>query len=240
MRKLLFILLVVSVPSASFAQNAPNTKNTPLGTRAADHFMIQIGANFLTGAPDSIKTYVKGFNRSANVYFMLDKPFKGNPKLSLGIGLGIGTTSIYFNKMEARIGANTAKLPFIRTDTGNNYKKYKIATAFLEIPLELRFMSNPENPNKSIKGALGVKIGTLINAHTRAKNLQNPAGARLNSYTYKETAKAFFNSTRISLTGRVGYGIYSLFGSYAITNAFKDGVAPEIKTVQIGFCISGL
>jgi hypothetical protein len=240
MRKLLFILLVVGISTSSFAQTVPTAKTSTLGGRAADHFMIQLGTNFLTGAPDSIKTYVKGFNRSANVYFMYDKQFKTNPKLSIGIGLGIGTTNIYFNKMEARIGANTAKLPFIRTDTGNNYKKYKIATAFLEIPLELRFMSKPNDPNKSIKGALGVKVGTMINAHTRAKNLQNAAGARFNSYTQKETAKAFFNTTRISLTGRIGYGIYSLFGSYAITNMFKDGVAPEIKTVQIGFCISGL
>jgi Outer membrane protein beta-barrel domain len=239
MRKLLFILFAIIVTNAAFAQTAAK-KSTITNTRAADHFMIQFATNIWTGVADSVKNNIKGLNRSANVYLMLDKQFKNSPKFSLGFGVGIGTSNIYFKKMEARISANSPKLPFIRTDTGNNYKKYKIATAFLEIPLELRFTSDVENPNRAIKGAIGVKVGTMINAHTRAKNLQNSAGNRLNGFTYKEASKAFFNTTRISLTGRVGYGIYSLFGSYAITNVFKDGVTPDIKSVQIGFSISGL
>jgi hypothetical protein len=239
MRKLLFILATVVFSLGAFAQ--PSSKKSKLmDGRAADHFMIQLGTNFWSGTADSVKNYIKGFNRSANVYVMFDKQFKNSPKFSLGIGIGVGTTNIYFKKMEARITANNSKLPFIRTDTGNNYKKYKIASAFLEIPIELRFTSNVENPNKAIKIALGAKVGTLINAHTRAKNIQNSAGTRLNNFTYKETAKSYFNTTRIALTARVGYGIYSLFGSYAISNVFKDGVTPDIKSGQIGICISGL
>ncbi len=240
MRKLLFTLVAFTISIASFAQ-PENKKNTSIiETRSADHFMIQLGTNFWTGTADSVKNTIKGFNRSANLYVMLDKQFKNSPKFSLGIGVGVGTTNIYFKKMEAKITANNSKLPFIRTDTGNNYKKYKIAAAFLEVPLELRFTSNIDNPNKAIKAALGVKVGTLINAHTKGKNLLNSAGSKLNGFTYKESSKAFFNTTRIALTARVGYGIYSIFGSYAISNVFKDGVAPDIKSGQIGICISGL
>jgi Outer membrane protein beta-barrel domain len=239
MRKLFFILLAFVFGTTVFAQTSTKNSN-PIGARAADHFMLQIGSSFWTGAPDSVNAGIKGLNRSANIYFMYDKQFKSNPKLSVAFGIGIGNNNMYFNKLEPQITANSSKLPFIRTDTGNNYKKYKIATSYLEIPLELRFMSNPENPNKSIKAALGVKVGTIINAHTRAKNLQNSAGARLNNFAYKETTKGYFNGTRLSLTGRVGYGIFSLYGSYALTNVFKDGVTADIKSYQIGLSISGL
>lgn len=211
-----------------------------MANRAADHFMIQFAANFWNGTADSVDNYIKGFNRSANVYVMLNKPFKSSPKFSAAIGIGVGTANMYFDKMEVNITANKPKLPFIRTDTGNNFKKYKLSTAYLELPVELRFTARPETPNKSIKGAIGFKVGTLLNPHTKAKNLRNAGGAKLNENTFKASSKSYFNTTRISATARAGYGLFSLFGSYSITNLFKDGVAPDIKPFQIGLSISGL
>jgi Outer membrane protein beta-barrel domain len=233
MRKLSFILF------ASFSQTT-GKKEKSITDRAADHFMFQVGTNVWTGTADSVKNYIKGFNRSANVYVMYDKQFKNSPKFSIAAGLGIGTSNIYFKKMEVDITANKSKLPFVRTDTGFNYKKYKLATAYLEIPLELRFTADPSNPNKSIKAAIGVKLGTLLNAHTKGKTLQNSAGTKINGLTEKENSKAFFNTTRIAATARLGYGIFSLYGAYSLTSLFKDGVAPDTKLVQIGLTISGL
>lgn len=239
MRKLSAIVFALTITSIAFSQTT-STLPTKLGNRAADHFMVQIAANFWSGTADSVSKNIKGFNRSANAYLMYDKQFKNNPRLSAAIGIGVGTSNIYFDKMEARIASTNAKLPFIRTDTGNNYKKYKLSTAFLEIPVELRFMAKPETPNKSMKGAIGVKVGTLVNAHTKGKNLQNAAGTKLNGLTIKENSKVYFNTTRIAATARVGYGIFSLFGAYNLTGIFKDGVAPDTKLLQIGFTISGL
>jgi Outer membrane protein beta-barrel domain len=239
MRKLSIILFAMLVSFTSFSQNT-GKKDKSIADRAADHFMFQVGTNIWTGTADSVKSYIKGFNRSANVYVMYDKQFKNSPKFSIAAGLGIGTSNIYFKKMEVDITANKSKLPFLRTDTGNNFKKYKLATAYLEIPLELRFTADPNNPNKSIKAAIGLKLGTLLNAHTKGKILQNSAGTKINSLTEKETSKAFFNTTRIAATARVGYGIFSLYGAYSITGLFKDGVAPDTKLVQIGLTISGL
>lgn len=239
MRKIFAILFACTISTIAISQTK-STIPTKIGNRAADHLMVQVAGNFWSGTADSVSNYIKGFNRSANVYLMYDKQFKKNPKLSAGIGIGVGTSNIYFDKMETRIGANSAKLPFIRTDTGNNYKKYKLSTAFLEIPVELRFMAKPETPNKSLKAAIGVKVGTLLNAHTKGKNLLTASGGKLNELTVKENSKVFFNTTRIAATARVGFGIFSLFGAYNITGIFKDGVAPDTKLIQVGFAISGL
>ena len=233
------ILLAVLVSASAFAQTTPKKEKT-ITDRAADHFMFQVGTNIWSGTADSVSKYIKGFNRSANVYVMYNKPFKNSPKFSIAAGIGIGTSNIYFKKMEVKVAARNAALPFLRTDTGNYYKKYKLATAYLEIPLEIRFTADPSNPNKSIKGALGIKLGTLLNAHTKGKTLQNAAGTKLNTVTVKETSKNFFNGTRIAATARVGYGIFSLYGSYGLTSLFKDGVAADTKLIQIGLTISGL
>lgn len=239
MRKLPVFVFALLITAGAFSQTTP-TKKLQLGNRAADHLMIQLATNFWTGAADSVNGFINGFNRSANAYVMIDKQFRNSPKLSAAIGIGVGTSNIYFKNMEVKIAANKAPIPFIRTDTGNHYKKYKLALAFLEIPIELRFMAHPETPNKSLKGAIGLKAGTLVNAHTKGKELQSGGGTKINGLTVKESSKAFFNTTRISATARAGYGIFSLFGAYGFTNIFKDGVAPSTKIVQIGLTISGL
>lgn len=160
--------------------------------------------------------------------------------MSIAAGVGIGTTNIYFKKMIVDIASRTTLLPFIAADNANSYKKFKLTTAFVEVPLELRFMNDPEIPNKSVKAALGVKIGTLLNAHTKGKVLRNSTGTTINSSTDKVLSKNYFNTTRLSATARVGYGIFSLVGAYSLTPTFKDGVAPDMKGWQIGISISGL
>jgi Outer membrane protein beta-barrel domain len=239
MKKIPVILFAILATNIAFAQTT-TPKKLNLSERAADHFVLQLATNIWSGAPDSVTNYIKGFNRSANFYVMYDIPFKSNPKFSAAIGIGVTTSNIYFKKMEVDVTANSPKLPFTRTDTGFNFKKYKVATSYLEIPLEIRFMSKPEDPNKSMKFAIGVKGGILLNAHTKGKNLQNSAGVRINNAVVKESQRSYFKSSRLAATARVGYGAFSLFGSYNITNVFKDGVAADTKLIQVGLSISGL
>ena len=237
MRKLSVFVIALLAFSAAFSQTPP--KKT-IVNHASDHLMIQIAANSWQGAADTVRSHIKSLNRSANAYIMFDKPFKNNPKLSAAIGIGVGTSNIYFTKMEVNITSAKSPLPFIISDTGNHYKKYKLSQAFLEIPVEFRFMAHPETPNKSLKAAVGFKLGTLVNTHTKARGLISGTGAKLNDFTIKESSKSFFNTTRLVATARIGYGVFSVFGAYNITGVFKTGVAPDTKLMQLGLTISGL
>lgn len=207
---------------------------------AGDHFMFQLAHNIWQGAPDSIDSRMKTINRSANVYLMLNKPFKTNDHLAIGLGIGITTSNIYFNKTIVQIEGNTPLLSFINADSINHFKKYKVSTTYLEIPLELRFSSNPYNPNKSIKAAIGLKGGVLIGAKTKGNTLQDKNDNVLNDYKQKISNKSYFNSNRIAATARVGYGLVSLFGTYSLTGVFKDAVTADMKLIQVGLTISGL
>jgi hypothetical protein len=236
MRKLFVIALALSFCSSAISQD----KKQNIVNRAGDHFMFQIASNFWMNTPDSIDNYLKGFNRSANVYLMFDKPFKGDPRFSVGIGAGVGTTNMYFKKMIVDIGSVNPILPFTRADSGNHYKKFKVSTAFVEVPVELRFTANPDKPMKSFKIALGAKVGTMLSAKSKGKILQDKNDQNINTFTQKTITKAYFNTTKLAATARIGYGNFSLFGAYNFTTVFKDGVAAEIKAMQIGLTISGL
>jgi hypothetical protein len=258
MKKLLVLVLVLGSVLSLSAQdstqvakqdsiikaNAPKKKKkdwskVSLANRAGDHFMIQFGVNSWTNMPDTINT--KGFSRSFNMYLMYDLPFKTDPRFSVGLGVGVGGDNMFFDKTYIDIsGKTTNRLSFKDVSDTTHFKKFKLATTYLEVPLELRFTSNPEHYNKSWKIALGAKVGTMVSAVTKGKTFQSSSGQTVNAYTQKEKAKRFFNSTRLAVTARLGYGIFNIFASYQINAFVKEGFGPDVKPMQIGLAISGL
>lgn len=243
MRKLLVGLLAITSTVTAFAQTSTSSdklKKAEIISRAGDHFMLQLAQNSWTNTPDAINDHLKGFNRSINAYLMLNKPFKSDPRFSVGLGVGVGTSNMYFKNMSVGVAGSSSVLQFTPTDSLDHYKKYKLATSYAEIPVEFRFTSDAYTPNKAIKAAIGLKIGTMINAHTKGKELISKTGSTIHNATDKVSSKSYFNTTRLAATGRVGYGIFTLFCSYGLTPIFKDGVAEDMKLVQFGLTISGL
>jgi len=241
MKKTLLLVTTFLLTTALFAQEEPKTeskKNINLSGRANDHLLIQLGVTNWAGKPDSINT--KGLSRSFNMYFMFDFPFRTNPHLSLAIGAGVGTDNIYFDKMYVGIKDITPALQFKNVADTSHFKKYKLTTAYLEAPIEFRYSSNPLTPNSSYKFALGVKIGTILNAHVKGKTWEDKNGNTLLDYTQKETGRHFFNSYRFLATARFGRGPFNIFGSYQLNKLLKEGAGPDVRPFTIGFTLSGL
>jgi hypothetical protein len=209
--------------------------NTP---RSNDHFLLQFGYTQWQGAPDSIRT--GGFPRTFNAYLMLDFPFKTNPHWSVALGAGIATDAIFFDKSSVDIAGTSPTLAFRNLADTNHFKRYKLATAYAEAPLELRFSAKPDDNRRSVKAALGVKIGTLLNAHTKGSTLQNRTGGTINDFKEKEFNKRYFNKLRLSATARLGFGHFTLFTSYQLTPLFREGLAPTIRPFTVGLTLSGL
>jgi hypothetical protein len=238
MKKIVLVVFALASITAASAQKKKDW--TKVTGRAGDHLMLQLTSDHWIGTPDSIKSHMKGIARGLNAYVMLDKVFKGAPQFSVAFGVGVSTSNIYFKKYNIDIKGTSTNLAFQNLDSLDHFKKYKISMAYLEIPIELRYSFDPEHDMKSIKAAIGFKVGTLLNVHTKGKNLQDKSDKVINSFIQKETSKRYFNSTRIAATARIGYGNFSLFGSYQINNMFKDGVAPDTRLLQVGLTLSGL
>ena len=217
-----------------------NLAQLGLANRSKDHLLLQFGIDNWANAPDSIN--IRGLSRSFNIYLMFDFPFKTNPKLSIAVGAGIGTSNMYFKDtyidIASRGGVN--RLTFTDVSDTTRFKKFKLMTTYLEAPVEFRYIKNPAKPKSSLKAALGAKIGTMLGATTKGKNLQNGSGQTINSFTQKEKSKRFFNTTRISLTGRVGVGSVSVFGSYQVNAFIKEGFGPDVRPFSVGITLSGL
>ncbi len=163
--------------------------------------------------------------------------------MSIGIGVGIGSSNIFFKNTYINLKSSSGTLPFTNvSSSSNHFDKYKLTTTFAEAPVEFRYAGNPATPDKGIKASFGVKVGALIKAYTKGKNQLDASGKSLygKNYILKESDKHFINSTRFAVTGRVGYGFISLDGSYQVTSFLKSGAGATIHPYSIGLTLSGL
>jgi hypothetical protein len=247
MKKLLGMALLTLLSHAVFAQadstkkekEKPTYASLNLKNRANDHFMIEFSYDNWIGKTDSMNT--SGFSRGFAMYFMYDFPFKSDPHFSVGAGIGIDASNIFFDKTEVLVAApGNQTLAFPSTANTDHFKKYKLVLTNLDIPLELRYAFNPANTNKSWKIALGFKAGVLLSAYTKGKDLENVNGQVINAYIEKKSSKEFFNGGRIVGTARVSWGFIGVFGTLQLTPLIKNGAGPSVNPYSVGIVLSGL
>ena len=220
----LIICSLLAFTNASFAQSSTNSEKP-----ASDFLMIQLGIDGWAGKTDSVKT--TGIGRALNIYLCKNYPLK-NSKLSFAAGVGIGSSNIFLDNQEVRF-SDTSFVKF--AGETKNYSKYKLTTAYFEAPLELRYFENNVNKNKGFKAAIGLRIGTLLQAHT--KGIYSSSGTKTAD---KVVSKRFIDTWRFAATARLGYGNFSVFMAYNLNTLFKAGYGPDITPYSVGLCISGL
>lgn len=239
MRKLLSAVLftaicsVLALPVFAQTETTENANDAEIKKPSRDFLMLQFTYEGWANAPDSVKT--GGVGRGFNGYICYDFPIQKS-HLSFAAGVGVGTANIYFKDQQLGLtdtGAAGAQVSF--QPESENYKKYKLNTTYLEAPFELRYFGNLNNRNKGFKAAIGMRAGILVGAHV--KDSRTVDGTKVID---KINTKRYLDKYRFSGTVRVGYGNFSLFGSYNINAIFKDGLGPKITPYSVGLCITGL
>jgi Outer membrane protein beta-barrel domain len=207
--------------------------------KAADHFMVELGYDNWANTPDSI--HIQGFNRSFNFYFMYNFPFKSDVRWSVAAGIGIGSSNIYFHDQEVLVAAVQVSTLGFPDETGtNHFKKYKLVLTYLEVPLELRFAVDPTDMDHSWKIAVGAKVGLMLSAYTKGKDLISGSGQTLGNYIEKESSKQFFSTPKFEPTLRVSKGVIGVFGQIQLNSPIKASAGPSVFPFSVGIVLSGL
>ena len=205
-------------------------EKTNFSKPSRDFLMLQFVYSGWLNAPDSIKT--TGVGRGFNGYICYDFPIKKS-HFSFAAGIGVSVDNIYLKDQQLVLTDNdtNAQARFIPETA--NYKKYKVTTTYLEAPFELRFYGNKQNRNKGFKAGAGLRVGSLLGAHTRGKE----DGTKI---VHKVNTKRFLETWRFAGTLRLGYGNFSVVGTYNLTNLYKENQGPPITPYSIRICIRGL
>ncbi len=95
-----------------------------------DFLVIGISYDGWASAPDSVKT--KGLSRGFSIALMYDLPIT-KEHLSVALGLGFSSSSIFLD--DQYIDMSNGQSNAVRfINSADKYKKYKVATNYLEIP----------------------------------------------------------------------------------------------------------
>jgi len=251
MKKILIILFITSISSTLFAQEEGKSSKPDIpGT-----LLIDLGFNFLNNAPESMDTKFFG-SKTINLYYQYEFPI-GESKFSFNPGIGIGVDKYSFDKP---VGIFNSAEEII-TGTGDDqvttynhsvsieslannfprassFDKSSLSVTYLDVPLEFRFNTNPDDKSRSFKVGLGARIGLRLSSKAKVKYKEDG-----NTVRFKNKQNFDMNSLRYGASARVGIGWFNLFYYHNLSDLFKTAKGPTpdtaITNYTVGLTISG-
>jgi hypothetical protein len=149
----------------------------------------------------------------------------------LGVVTGLG---IQWNRysLKGSYDLGVVNDTLIGINTGVNYTKNVLTSSYLQAPLLLQISTN-KNPEKAWNISAGVVGGIRIDARQEQKW---EADGKKNKDKTKDDFQ--FNPFQASLMATVGYGDWSLYMTYGLTDVFNEGSAPKVRGVNAGILLS--
>lgn len=201
-----------------------------------DFIRLDIGMNFLLDNGD--------FNLGSDL-----KAFETSPLGSTHLGWNFLSTRISLIRSRVNLitgitldnnryafTSGTSLLPGQDTLTwvtdSAQYKRNKLVTNHLQIPLLLNFQTKPGQDRGNFHLSVGGYAGLLIGAHTKQKT----DGSKL-----KVRDDFNMEKFRYGLTARVGYGGFEIYANYDLVPMFHSGDLPNrLSRVTFGVTVMPL
>jgi hypothetical protein len=204
--------------------------------------LIEFGFNWVQEHPEGVGFNTMG-SRTFNSYYLYDYNL-GESAFSIHPGIGIGVEKYKLvDNLTLGYGLDSAgnrEVQFVSLDsiygTGTVYRKSQINTAYVDIPVEIRWRSRTYDPKRSFKVGLGAKVGFLIDSKTKVK-YSNFGETK----TSKQKESFELSQLRYGAFLRIGFGGFSAYSYYALSDLFKKDKGPANTTmfpVTIGLSLA--
>ncbi len=158
-------------------------------------------------------------------------------KFRIAAGLGLESNNFRFrnNTNISRTGDLTNF--DIDTTSGRVFDKNKLTLTYLYVPLMLEFRSNPWKPSQSFNISAGAEVGYLLQAYTKQVYAEGTTTQYHKVFEQRDFNLAPFKA---SLIARVGYGNFSMFVRYGLTEMFRNTPNnPQAQSFMAGFTVIG-
>jgi hypothetical protein len=244
LRSVFGLLLLIIVSSSSFAQSKKVPRPDIPG-----FFIIDFGFNQTQNKPVNFKTKLIG-SHTVNLYYQYPIRF-GKSKFSFNPGVGFSFERFkmknFYTLLETPTGTQLG-LHYTVKNTNNTYagldtlitavRKSQLINNYVEVPLEFRFDTMPEDYSRSFNVAIGARFGYLFDSFTKIKYKQDGEMKKL-----KDKQNHSFTTFRYGVYTRIGVGAFNLFGFYNLTPLFQKDKGPDkttMNTFTVGISLNGL
>ncbi|MBA4058582.1 MAG: hypothetical protein C0490_27950, partial [Marivirga sp.] len=173
-KKLAGIIVLSSLPFLALSQ-VSQTNKTTARPDIPGTFVLELGLNRDNGGPNDFSIGVWG-SRTVNIYYQYEFRILKSP-FSFVPGIGVALERYKF-KNEYTLGytSNTSSELILIPPADAavpGIKKSMLITNYVEVPMELRYTINPEDPSRSFKVAFGGRIGYLFDSFAKVNYKEN-------------------------------------------------------------------
>lgn len=175
------------------------------------------------------KWYAYGFT----FQLMWDQPIKKSP-VALAAGVGISNENYFIDRKINRDATNSTYF----TKFEEPFKRYKLSTTHIEIPVEVRFRIQPERRN-TFKVNLGFKVGYQLGAKTKYVGQGYNYGVLTDKVKLKEYNIPGINNLKYGVYMRLSYSRYGVTAYYQLSEMFRPNRGPAgWNPISIGFTVA--
>ena len=196
-------------------------------------FMLDLGFNtYLSDGkfnlPSELNDFDLDYSRSVNVNMHIFRQRIGliGNNLNFMYGLELAWNNYHFDN-DITLLHNVDEVTVV--ESGVDFKKNKLATTFLQVPVLFNIETNPKKPSKSFRISAGGYGGLLLGARTKQKSSENGKVKIKDDFN--------INKFRYGLIGQVGVGCINFYVDYALNGLFKDDLGPDLRPISIGFTL---
>lgn len=184
--------------------------------------------------PDGYKNMELNYRKSTGVNInLLEQNFNlCRQHLGLVTGLGLSWNNYRFddNVVLSTVNDNLKA----EKDATKDYEKSKLVVSYLTVPLMLEYQTNSKAKANSFHIGGGVVGGLRIGSHTKV--VYNDGGRQKD----KERDDFYLAPFKVDAIAKIGWGKINLFGTYALTELFRENKGPQVYPFAIGICLTDL
>jgi hypothetical protein len=219
-----FAILLLSLTAFAQTETAPTAPAKRYSRPdVPGTFVVEIGFNNAQNKPNNFAIGFWG-SRTVNLYWQYDmRILKSRFSFVPGIGLSLERIKFNDDRTFGYVGAGDSLKMLTGKEAGYpvNLKKSSLVTNYLEIPLEIKYSTKPDDPSRSFKISVGGRIGVMYDSFSKIKYVDDGENKKVKSHEQFN-----LNRIRYGVYTKIGVGNISLFGYYNLTNLFKDGEGP--------------
>lgn len=250
MKKTLSSILFLFIAILGLAQDEPVKKTAKPNIPGT--FMIDLGLNQAINRPDTWDQAAWG-SRTVNIYYQYSMRF-GRSKFSFNPGIGLSMERWKFKNNATLI--DTVELVSYpggaaAPDQVEQYnllsptriypelaEKSQLIANYVEMPLEFRFDTSPEDISRSFNVAIGGRIGWLFDSKTKVKYQEDDGDI----VKVKNKKVYGLEQFRYGIYTRIGLGGFNLFTFYNLSPVFQKGKGPlgqDFTSITFGISVNG-
>lgn len=220
-----FFFLLIAPEIFAQAEEKEETVIVRILDRHDDKLVFEITNDMWLDLPAGVE--LRGFSPGFKGYFYSDYTFGENSNFSFAWGFGVSADNVHSNAVlvqEEFPNGELGEQELVAYPDEYEYEKNKFVTTYLELPVELRFITKGRSP---FKIAAGFRLGYLLSDHQK---IIDTDGKR-KIYDFNDVT-----TWRYGVSARIGVGKIQVTGFYSLVPLIED--SDSVIPVSVGIALT--